>query len=88
MNRLAGGAIFGLAIACWAARKTPLAPASLGVSWGLLAYNVVGCATLTMAALGISNGATVTVFGAIVHGGLAAAQLRALLARGETAAAA
>ncbi len=82
--RLAGGGLLGLAIACWFARKTPLAPGSLGASWGLLAYNVVGCVTLAVAAAGLSNGAPVTVFGAFTHGALAVAQLRVLLSlRGQ-----
>ena len=84
--RLAGGGLLGLAIACWFARKTPLAPASLGASWGLLAYNLVGSVTLAWAASGISNGAPNTVAAAIVHGALGLAQLRALLGRDESAA--
>jgi hypothetical protein len=84
--RLAGGGLLGLGLACWFARKTPLAPGSLGASFGLLAYNLTGCATLAMAASGLSHGAPMTVFGTFMHGALAAAQLRALLARDEVAA--
>jgi hypothetical protein len=84
--RLAGGAVFGVAIACWCARKTPLTPAGLGASWALLSYNIVGCVTLTLAVTsGLANGSPVALSAAIVHGLLALAQLRALLARSENA---
>jgi hypothetical protein len=49
MSRIAGGGLLSLGIACWCARKTPSAQASLGVAWAFLAYNVVVSATLAWA---------------------------------------
>lgn len=83
--RLAGGGLLGLAIACWFARKAPLTAAGLGAYLGLLTYNIVGCATLVVAASGLSHGSPMTVFGAIVHGLLSATQLLVLFGREEKA---
>ncbi len=81
IGRIGGGGLLSLGIACWFARKTPMAPASLGVSWGFLAYNIVACVTLAWAGVGLERDA-VPAFGAsVLHGALGAAVLGALLSR-------
>ena len=83
IGRVGGGGLLSLGIACWLARKTPTAPASVGVAWGYLAYNVVTCATLAWASVGLGGG-SLPMFGAVVlHGLLGAALLGALLGRDQ-----
>jgi len=79
MARIGGGGLLSLGIACWCARKTPLATASLGVSWGFFAYNAVTCLTLAWAASAVASGGLLTVAASLLHGVLGAALLRALL---------
>ena len=81
--RLAGGGLLALGIACWSARKTPLAPASLGVSCGFLAYNSVACATLAWAGPALASGGLPVLGAAVLHGILGVSLLGALLGRGE-----
>jgi hypothetical protein len=68
IGRIAGGGLLSLGIACWCARNTPLAPASLGVAWGLLAYNVVACVTLAFAGIAIASGGVLAVSASVLHG--------------------
>lgn len=81
IGRIAGAALLGLAIACWFARKAPLAVGSLGASWGLFAYNVLAGVTLAWAAAGLARGAPMAVAGVIVHGVLAIALLLVLISK-------
>jgi|GEM_PF-1208765 len=46
--RLAGGALLGLGIACWDARRTVSSPAGLGVARAFLAYNLAASAILVL----------------------------------------
>lgn len=86
IGRIGGGALLSLGIACWLARKTPTAPASVGVAWGYLAYNVVTCATLAWASVEVAVGSLPTLGGLVLHGLLGVALLAALLGRGRSAA--
>ena len=86
LGRIGGGALLSLGIACWMARKTPMAPASVGVALGYLAYNVVACATLAWAGAGLAVGSLPTYGAAVLHGLLGAALLAALLGRDRAAA--
>ena len=82
--RVGGGGLLSLGIACWLARSTPTAPASVGVAWGYLAYNAVTCATLAWATVALGVGSP-PLFGALVlHGLLGAALLGALIGRRRT----
>jgi hypothetical protein len=81
IGRIGGGGLLALGIACWLARKTPTAPASVGVAWAYLAYNVVTCVTLACASVAL-GGAPLTALGAsVLHGLLGAVVLGALLGR-------
>ena len=84
--RVGGGGLVALGIACWGARKTPWASASLGVAWGFLAYNVVACATLAWAGPAVANGGLPALGVAVLHGILAVGLLGALLGRGRSSA--
>lgn len=81
IGRIGGGGLLSLGIACWLARKTPLAPASVGVSWGFLAYNVATCVTLAWAGTALASSGLVAFAAAALHGAIAAALLVALLGR-------
>ena len=81
LGRIAGGGLLSLGIACWCARKTPSAPASLGVAWGFLAYNVVVCITLAWAGTALGSRALPALGAAALHGALGAALLGALFGR-------
>jgi hypothetical protein len=85
--RVGGGGLVALGIACWGARRTPSAPASLGVSWGFLAYNIVACATLAWAGPALASGGLPALGVAVLHGILGAGLLGALLGRGQFSAA-
>jgi len=63
------------------ARKTPTAPASVGVAWAYLAYNVVTCVTLVYAGVTLGGGAWPALGAAVLHGVLGAAVLGALANR-------
>ena len=81
IGRIGGGGLLALGIACWLARKTPTAPASVGVAWAYLAYNVVTCVTLACASVAL-GGAPLPALGAsVLHGLLGAVVLGALLGR-------
>ena len=64
--RVLGIALIALGIACWLARKTPTAPASVGVAWayaifvtlqgGITLLTAIGAAMLTMAPSIITTG--------------------------------
>ena len=69
--RVGGGGLVALGIACWGARKTPSAPASLGVAWGFLAHNMVACATLARAGPALANRGLPAFGVAVLHGMLA-----------------
>lgn len=86
LGRIGGGGLLSLGISCWCARNTPLAPASLGVSWGLLAYNIVACATLARAGAALAGGGLLALSASVLHGALGAALLGALLGRSQAAA--
>lgn len=77
--RLAGGGLLALGIACWFARSSPTARASLGVAGAFLVYNGIACVTLLLAQPSpqihvLSLGA------AVLHGVLAAGLFGALVA--------
>ena len=82
IGRIGGGGLLSLGIACWLARKTPTSPASVGVAWAYLAYNVVTCGTLVWASVAFGGGSLPALGGAVLHGVLGAAMLSALLVRG------
>ena len=79
VGRIAGGALLSLAIACWRARTTPSAPASIGVCWALFVYNVVACVALALASPPLVSGGMVATGAAVLHGVLALALVFALL---------
>ena len=81
IGRIGGGGLLSLGIACWVARKTPMSPASIGVAWAYLAYNVVACVTLAWASIALGGGSLPALGGSVLHGVLGAALLAALLGR-------
>ncbi len=83
IGRITGGGLLALGIACWRARETPSASASLGVSWILLAYNVVACITLAWAGPPLASGGLPALAASFLHGVLGMALLAALLGRGQ-----
>ena len=85
LARLAGGGLLSLGIACWGARRTPSAPASLGVSWGFLAYNLVACVTMALERPALANGGLVALGASVLHGVLGAALLGVLFGRDQSA---
>jgi hypothetical protein len=82
ISRIAGGGLLAIGIACWCARKTPLAPASLGVAWALLSYNVVACVTLAWAGTAMASSGLLALSASVLHGLFGAALLGTLLRRG------
>jgi len=84
IGRIAGGGLLSLSIACWCARNTPVAPASLGVAWALLAYNVVACVTLAWAGIAMANAGIPALSASVLHGLFGAALLVTLLRRGQS----
>ncbi len=83
IGRIGGGGLLALGIACWWARKTPTAPASVGVAWGYLVYNVVTCVTLAWASVALAGGSLPALGASVLHGVLGVAVLGALLGRGQ-----
>ena len=83
IGRIGGGALLSLGIACWLARKTPTALASVGVAWAYLAYNVVTCVTLAWTSVALEGSSLATLCASVLHGVLGAAVLAALLGRGQ-----
>lgn len=83
IGRIGGGGLLALGIACWLARKTPTAPASVGVAWAYLVYNVLTCATLVWAGVAFGAGSAPALAAAVLHGVLGAAVLGALLGPGR-----
>src|SRR5512137_2716604 len=81
IGRIGGGGLLALGIACWLARKTPTAPASVGVAWAYLVYNVVACVTLAWAGLALGGGSLPALGAAVLHGALGAALVAALRGR-------
>ena len=86
IGRIGGGGLLSLGIACWVARKTPMSPASIGVAWAYLAYNVVACGTLAWASIALGGGSLPALGGSVLHGVLGAAMLAALLGRDQASA--
>jgi hypothetical protein len=86
IGRIGGGGLLALGIACWVARKTPMSPASIGVAWAYLAYNVVACVTLAWASIALGGGSLPALGGSVLHGVLGAAMLAALLGRDQASA--
>ena len=84
IGRIGAGGLLALGIACWLARRTPTAPASVGVAWAYLAYNVVACVSLAWAGAGLGSGSLPALGAAVLHGALGAAVLGALAGRGRT----
>lgn len=82
--RIAGGGLLGLGIACWCARATPTAPASVGVAWGLLEYNVAACVILVAEGPALANGGFAALLAAVLHGVLGVALLLAFLGGGRS----
>lgn len=83
IGRICGGGLLALGIACWLARKTPTAPASVGVAWAYLAYNIVTCVTLAWAGVALGGGSLPALGASVLHGVLGAAVLGALLGRAQ-----
>ena len=83
IGRIGGGGLLALGIACWLARKTPTAPASVGVAWAYLVYNVATCVTLAWASFALAGGSLPALGASVLHGTLGAAVLVALLGRGQ-----
>ena len=83
IGRIGGGGLLALGIACWLARKTPTAPASVGVAWAYLVYNVVTCVTLAWASVALAGGSLPALGASVLHGVLGVAVLGALLGRGQ-----
>ena len=83
IGRIGGGGLLALGIACWLARKTPTAPASVGVAWAYLVYNVVTCVTLAWASVTLAGSSLPALGASVLHGVLGAAVLGALLGRGQ-----
>ncbi len=83
IGRIGGGGLLSLGIACWLARKTPTAPASVGVAWAYLAYNIVTCVTLAWASVALGGGSLPALGASVLHGVLGAAVLGALLGRDQ-----
>ena len=81
IGRSGGGGLLSLGIVCWLARNTPMSPASIGVAWAYLAYNVVACVTLAWASIALGGGSLPALGGSVLHGVLGAALLAALLGR-------
>ena len=86
IGRLTGGGLLSLGIACWGARRTPSAPASIGVSWGFLAYNLVACVTMALERPALASGGLVALSASVLHGVLGAVLLVVLLGRDQSAA--
>ena len=86
IGRIGGGGLLSLGIACWLARKTPTAPASIGVAWAYLAYNVATCVTLAWASVALEGGALPALGASVLHGVLGAAVLGAVLGRDQASA--
>jgi hypothetical protein len=82
IGRIGGGGILALGIACWLARKTPEASASVGVAWAYLAYNVVTCVTLACASAALGGSSLPAVGASVLHGVVAAVLLGVMLGRG------
>jgi len=82
IGRIGGGGLLALGIACWLARKTPEAPASVGVAWAYLAYNAVTCITLAWASVVLGGGSLPAVGASLLHGVVGAVLLGTLLGRG------
>jgi hypothetical protein len=82
IGRIGGGGLLALGIACWLARKTPEAPASVGVAWAYLAYNAVTCITLAWASVTLGGNSLPAVGASVLHGVVGAVLLGALLGRG------
>jgi len=83
IGRIAGGALLSLGIACWLARKTPTALASVGVACAYLVYNVVTCVTLAWTNVALEGGSLPALCASLLHGVLGAAMLGALLQDGH-----
>jgi len=83
IGRIGGGGLLSLGIACWLARKTPSAPASVGVARAYLAYNVVTCVTLAWAGVALEGGSVPALGASVLHGVLGAAVASALFGRGR-----
>ena len=83
IGRIGGGGLLSLGIACWLARKTPTAPASVGVAWAYLVYNLLTCVTLAWASVALVGGSLPALGASVLHGALGAAVLGALLGRGD-----
>lgn len=83
IGRIGGGGLLALGIACWLARKTPEAPASVGVAWAYLVYNAVTCITLALANVALGGGSLPALGASVLHGVVGAVLLGALLGRGQ-----
>lgn len=70
-----------LGMACWFARNTPMAPASIGVAWAYLAYHVLTCLTLAWATVALGRGPRPALAAALLHGLFGVALLATLLRR-------
>jgi hypothetical protein len=86
IGRIGGAGLLALGIACWLARRTPASPASVGVAWAYVVYNVVTCVTLVWASMTIVGASLPALGGAILHGVIGVMMLGALLGRSEASA--
>jgi hypothetical protein len=84
VGRIAGAGLLSLGIACWFARDTASAPASVGVAWALVVYNAVACATLAWAVTAMASGSLPALGASVLHGAFALALLGALISSGRT----
>ena len=84
LGRIGGGGLLALGIACWIARKTPEAPASVGVAWAYLAYTLVTCVTLAWASATLGGRALPAGAASVLHGVLGVVLWCVLLGRKRT----
>jgi hypothetical protein len=78
-HRLAGAALVALGLACCFASLAPAAPAAIAIAWLYGAYNLLASALMLRAAALPSVRRRAVLAGSLLHGGLAAALVAALL---------
>ena len=86
IGRIGGSGLLALGIACWLARRTPAAPATIGVGWAYLSYNVITCGVLVWASATLEGSSLPALGAAILHGALGVAVFTALTGRPRAAA--
>jgi hypothetical protein len=81
IGRIGGSGLLALGIACWVARRIPVAPASIGVGWAYLTYNVITCGVLVWASATFEGSSLPALGAAALHGALGVAVLTTLTGR-------